>query len=505
MRSTLRWLLLPVLSLWIASSSNSVIAATLPLEYDWLLKNVCADASNRPVAADPYYGCPAGTTERDIQIGEPLPYVNHDQPQAGHPDGYQRRDSYPVLDKSGNPLAVNAMDFGYDRPYGTFEAGDGDGYDLLTIRNGWASASETRDGGGYSQTFYGSGCTPYNGWVFFPTSFLQNLIPGSSGQTSVAIRDDYWEQSSQNWPGICNGFSSFDTSTITRWEFRPGFAFGGLNGAPVKTMDSIVSIHGYSNSPTFITNGALEVFYFTKQYGVTRWEAWAPAAQNRPPQQTPTCSGPNVMTYNGIPFTLVDCRDWSVTIVAAAPEAVPTWPVPDMNLLTNFHFTGSTNSWTKSGGRTIATAQRSTTPNDTRFGAGVSYLSFGCGGNVCQPNQRIYQDIPIAKITAGLAYDFAISAVSHGAATGTLTVTLDQINNRGSILHSDSFVFNVPPAFRSYSDTNSVYLAATFESATTTPVSILPGASALRFGIAPQTPAMTFDIVDAWVMPRGAQ
>jgi hypothetical protein len=144
MRSTLRWLLLPVLSLWIASSSNSVIAATLPPEYDWLLKNVCADASNRLVAADPYYGCPAGTTERDIQIGEPLPYLNHDQPQAGHPDGYQRRDSYPVLDKSGNPLAVNAMDFGYDRPYGTFEAGDGDGYDLLTIRNGWASASETR-------------------------------------------------------------------------------------------------------------------------------------------------------------------------------------------------------------------------------------------------------------------------------------------------------------------------------------------------------------------------
>ena len=43
---------------------------------------------------------------------------------------------------------------------------------FLTIRNGWVSASGTRDGGGYSQTFYGSGCTPYNGWIFFPTSFL---------------------------------------------------------------------------------------------------------------------------------------------------------------------------------------------------------------------------------------------------------------------------------------------------------------------------------------------
>jgi hypothetical protein len=506
MRSTSRWLLLPAISLCIVSLSASEASAALPPEYDWLLKNGCADASNTLVAADPYYGCPPGTTERDIQIGEALPYINHDQPQTGHPDGYQRRDAYPVLDKLGNSLVVNAMDFGYDRPYGTFEAGDGDGYDLLTIRNGWVSAAGTRDGGGYSQTFYGSGCTPYNGWIFFPTSFLQGLGAGSSGQTSVAIRDDYWEQSSQNWPGICNSFSCFNRSTITNWEFKPAFAFGGLNDAAVKTMDTIVSTHGYSNSSTFVTNGSLEVFYFTKQYGVTRWEAWAPAAQNKPLQPFPTCSGPNQMMYAGIPFTLVDCRDWSVTIVGAAPEALPPWPIPHMNLLANFHFTGSTNSWTKSGANTVATTQRSTTPNDTRFGPGVSYLSLGCGGGVCQPSQRIYQDIPIATIQPGLAYDFAVSAVSHGSMAGTLSVNLDQVTSRGTVLHSDSFAFNVPTAFRSYADTTSVYLAATFDSAkTTTPISILPGAAALRFSISPQSPNMTFDIVDAWVMPRGVQ
>jgi hypothetical protein len=506
MRSTWRWLVLPALFLSIAYPLKTAASATLPPEYDWLLKNVCADASNTLAAVDPYGGCPPGTTERDIQVGERLPYLNHDQPQPGRPDGFQRRDNYPLLDKSGNPLAVGAMDFGYDRPYGTFEAGDGDGYDLLTSRNGWVSASGTRDGGGYSQTFYGSGCTPYNGWIFFPTTFLQSLTAGSSGQAPTTLTDDYWEESSQNWPGTCNSFTHFDSSTITSWQFKPGFAFGGLNGAPVKTMDTIVSTHGYSNSPTFITSGALEVFYFTKQYGVTRWEAWAPTAQNRPPQQTPTCSGPNVMTYNGIPFTLVDCRDWSMTIVGAASESVPTWPVPDTNLLANFHFTGSTNSWTKSGSKTIATALRSTTPDDTRFGPGVSYLSLGCGGSICQPSQRIYQDIPIANIKAGLLYDFAISAVSHGATPGTVSVTLDQVNNRGSVLHSDSFTVSVPAAFRSYTDANSVYLAATFEAATTTaPITIQSGATALRFGITPQTPSMTFDIVDAWVMPRNAQ
>src|SRR5207249_1257335 len=104
MRSTLRWLVLPVLFLSVVSPFKTAASATLPPEYDWLLKNVCANASNTPVAADPYYGCPAGSTERDIQIAEPLPYLNHDQPRAGQPNGFQRRDAYPVLDKAGNPL-----------------------------------------------------------------------------------------------------------------------------------------------------------------------------------------------------------------------------------------------------------------------------------------------------------------------------------------------------------------------------------------------------------------
>ncbi len=107
----------------IVAHSGAAQSAALPSVYDWITKDVCTDASNQLAAADPYDGCPAGTTQRDIQIGEALPYLNHDQPYTGHPDGYQRHDAYPVLDKAGNPLIVVEMDFGYDRPYGTFEAG----------------------------------------------------------------------------------------------------------------------------------------------------------------------------------------------------------------------------------------------------------------------------------------------------------------------------------------------------------------------------------------------
>jgi hypothetical protein len=488
----------------ILAQSHTVHSAALPPEYDWITKNVCVDASNRPVLADPYGGCLPGTTERDIQIGEALPYLNHDQPYTGHPDGYQRHDAYPVLDKSGNPLTVVEMDFGYDRPYGTFEAGDGDGYDLYSIHNGWVSAGGTRDGGGYSQTFWGSGCTDYNGWVFFPTSFLSNLTPGASGSINQPIRGDYWEANGENWPGSCNVFSGFNNSTLTSWQFVPQYAFGGLNGAPVKYMDTIISTHGFQNTAQFASSGGLEVFYFTKQYGATRWEAWAPAAQNRPPQQQQTCTGPTTMTYQGMAFTLVDCRDWSTTMLLSAPWPHPVWPVPDLNRLANFHFATSLNSWTKVGQSTVARALRSTAPIDVQAGAGLTYLSLGCGAT-CQSTQMIYQDIPISKLKAGLPYDFGISAVSHGTNPGALAVSLDQVSSSGKILQSNSVGAAIPIGFRSYTDANSFYRAATFVSSTTAPLAVASGATALRFAITPQTSNMTFDVLDAWVMPRGQQ
>ncbi len=484
-------------------AASAMCAATPPVGSDWITKDVCADSSNRPAAADPYYGCPAGTTQRDIAEGEELPYINHDQPgpNGDHPNGYQRRDAYPITDLSSNPLVVNEFDFDYFQPYFTFEAGDGDGYDLYSIHNGWVSATQTRDGGGYSQTFYGSGCTPYNGWVFFPTSILSTLSPGTSGSTTMAIMDDYWERNGQSWPGVCNVFSNFNRNTITSWEFKPQFAFGGINGAPIKYIDTIVSSHGYSNDPSFVTSGHIETFYFTKLYGVTRWEAWYPTQPNRPPQGVVTCNGSSTTVYQGIPMTRVDCRDWSATQVIA-PAVHPVWPVPDLNLLSNFHFSGSLSPWKTTGSAITAAVATSTTQADRH----VFYLSLGCRG-ACQPGQMIYQDIPISKVKSGTLYDYAIAAVSHGAAGGTLAVSLNQVDSTGRILDERSFVMTVPTAVTtvggSMTDAVSVYRAETFTGDTKPPISLKPGAKSLRFGIKPQS-MITFDIVDAWVMPRAS-
>jgi hypothetical protein len=269
-------------------------------------------------------------------------------------------------------------------------------------------------------------------------------------------------------------------------------------------MDTIISTHGFQNTAQFASSGGLEVFYFTKQYGATRWEAWAPAAQNRPPQQQQTCTGPTTMTYQGMAFTLVDCRDWSTTVLLSAGWEHPVWPVPDLNRLSNFHFASSLTSWTKVGQNTIAKPLRSTAPIDTQVGAGVPYLSLGCGG-VCRSTQMVHQDIPVSKITAGLPYDFGISAVSHGTTAGSLTITLEQVNSSGKVLQSTAFTAAIPTGFRSYTDANSVYRAATFTGNTTVPLAIASGATAVRFAITPQTSNMTFDVLDAWVMPRGQQ
>src|SRR5205814_1671264 len=141
-----------------------------------------------------------------------------------------------------------------------------------------------------------------------------------------------------------------------------------------------------------------------------------------------------------------------------------------------------------------------------------SILKPGRGYRTCRSaaaapadRRRWSMDIPISKITAGLPYDFGISAVSHGTNAGALRITLNQVNSSGKVLQLNAVTATIPTGFRSYTDANSVYRAATFTGNTTAPLAIASGATAIRFAISPQTSNMTFDVLDAWVMPRGQQ
>src|SRR5438045_3510739 len=65
-----------------------------------------------------------------------------------------------------------------------------------------------------------------------------------------------------------------------------------------RSMDTLISYHGFQSSLNFLFRGNLEVFYFTREYGMTRWEVWTTISQN--PKPTSECTTPATQTLNNV-------------------------------------------------------------------------------------------------------------------------------------------------------------------------------------------------------------
>ena len=453
----------------------------------WLVKSVCTDASDRVLPADPYGGCPAGAGIRKIRSGDPLPYHNAEQ------EGYQQRDAFPVSNPvDGKTWMIATYDY---QPFNTFNLFNGtDGYDIYALQGSWATIVNTSDGGGYGQTFFTSNCTVGDGWVLFPVSgFL------SGGQATVAIHDDYWEQNAESYPGPCP--LSYSTNTQTSWQLQSGFQFGGVNGNPTKTMDALVSYHGFKATSGFLTNGHMEVNYFTREYGITRWEVWTPATAVPTPTPTTECNVPLTQTYQGVTFVVQSCHDWSVATPAASPQ-IPVWPIPNSNLLAKAHFDGSIGSAWSARGRLSWSTAVSKASRDTANGSGVAYLIASCGSRCNGFSPALYQDVPVGSLVSG-TYDFGVSArteaVNGVGTSGTIGVMVQQLDSSGVVLWSDSTKATIATdngTAPSPGEAQSVYLSTAFVNKLTT-ITLDPRAVKLRFLISPQTP-QKFDVLDAW-------
>jgi hypothetical protein len=479
---------------------------------DWLIQHVCVDFADQPIAADPYYGCPAGSRQRRLGMHDPMPYLRHDQPgkNGDHPDGYQRHDAHPIIDvHTRTVVSANDFDFDYFEPYGTMHPGDGDGFDLYWVADGYASGGGTRDGSGYSQAFFGPDCKPYGGWIFFPVSFLGSLKPGSAGRGIFPIQGVYWEQNGEAWPGRCAPDRGFSRDALTTWEFVPVYPFGGQNGAATKRIDAIVSTHGFEARHRTQPHFHLERFYFTELYGPTRWEAWAPSSDRV--KTSENCAGDTQMTYEGVAFTLADCRDWSVVQLINPPKPRSPWPYPEANLLQNWHFDHKSMApWHRMGARSgqgemihwrqfISKATADLRLSQTHIG--VRYLQVSCGETPCAPDGAIYQDIPVASLPRSSAYDYGFSGVIDGAEDGAMRVKLSVRDRDGKELWSTSFDATVRADYRGKRAVDSVYNGSLVFLETSPAVTRKPGAVALRFSLSPRTPAL-YDILDTWLMPR---
>lgn len=499
----------------------------------YLVQEVCIDQTGMVLRIDPYF-CPKNDNLRQLKVGEPLPYHKHNQVEPHNPlspeegedkdSDFELHDSYPVRDLNGKLLSINPFDFEPDR----FSARL-DGYDVYRIDDGWTSVEETRDSGGFGITWFGANCKLYNGWVFFP---MADLTPAGikAGEVKMPISGVYWEKNGEHWPGNCPSASqasatqsapegqmchpgascpSKDYETpITSWEFIPNYPFAGIGNNPVKRLDTIRSVHGFIDSPDFLAHGDLEVFYFTKLYGSTRWEDWMPAGevkanprfQRMAEQVSKYCHGTGDVEYHGVKFVVTYCRDWSAVSVLDKPELAAPWPIPDLNLLQNFHFDQGLANWkrTESGNPLQLSLKTSTAAKDMqnvqRGGAGIRYLELTCAAD-CSAANAIYQDVPITIKTTSGRYTLGARVRAEGHA-GALRLAITVLDENGRVLDEKSFSESAPTSRGTGAD--SVVLSGNFE-LNSFSLTIAPQASVLRFSIGP-TGSGTFDIFDTWLM-----
>lgn len=234
---------------------------------DYLITDVCVDANNFVMKGDPA----TCTKHRNIRIGERLPFIVTDMDKAAQNRKYQSVSSIPMVGTDGTlkimvskhfqgMKSTYSENFKFDYNYDNTITG----YDLLDANGTYVSGIRTSDGGCFDQVFYSNYPIRQNGWIFFS----KNLKEGSVNHN---IRLDRLEQ---NLPAGCDK-SSTNQSATTRdvWNAPTSFTFESA-----KILKTIITYH-YAHKDLTRKNNALERFFFTKEYGFTRWESWQPESR----------------------------------------------------------------------------------------------------------------------------------------------------------------------------------------------------------------------------------
>ncbi|MDX2009432.1 MAG: hypothetical protein SFW67_04540 [Myxococcaceae bacterium] len=418
---------------------------------DWLIQDVCADGAGRALAVDPVLGCPRGAARRDLRSGEALPYHRNDAANA------QRHDSFPRPGVGSATRIVNPFDFA---PFN--EQGPLDGYDVVETDGAFASIIGTRDPGGLAGTFFSKRCTLDDAWLLFPRDVA------GSGQTVARLSYDQWERNGRAFPGRCGGavdsFTAWRLSTVT---------FGGVNGVRAKTMPALVVDHHGGGDPN--RSDHIERFYFTRVYGLTRWERWNVAAA---PAAGVVCNGP---VREGR-FVRADCRDWTNVVPNGEGWSPQAWATPyaaSTRLVNGDFGQGGTRGWSSLGS---STEGRPTALGTAAGSGGGTVAQVHCNGR-CSPGQSIFQDVARAGLVGRLRFGATVRSAARSAVSGELVVF--QLDAGGGIVGRVGVPFSVgggrarltAPAFDAH-----------------------PSAQRLRFQLYLNGPG-TFELDDAWLAP----
>lgn len=309
--------------LWLLLWSSSGVAAPAGYEYiyslneqikanagslDYYIQDVCVDGSDRVVAGDPA----TCSRRRNVRIGEKVPYLVSDLNTVTN-ERYQALFSYPTVGVDGQlRIMVSKIMKSKDNPMGAgFQFNfveTRDGFDLIDPNGEFPSIIRTSDGGCLDQKFSQMDGTRAGGWI----TGSKDLVSASKNHTTRIDR------LSPGRPSSCAALSQSD-STRTVWNAPVSVPF-----ASGKNLSALVSYH-YAHQDLARKNNALEKFFFTKEYGFTRWESWIPLSRcledfaSAPERCQPTnsknilqgrCSpASGTTTFGHQTWVRIDCRD----------------------------------------------------------------------------------------------------------------------------------------------------------------------------------------------------
>jgi len=326
-----------LLCLWSAAAASAAAlagenatAGSSEAARDFMIQNVCITKSGALLeGTSPLDGDPRCLTQRDLRLGENLPYHKHDHPAAAHADGlprgYQRHDSFPVATAQFGVVIEHSFDFGggNGRQFGVFDAGRGDGGDITLLTRQAVSFAATEDGGAGFQLFVGSGCKERVDGAALAGSWIIALLGSDrpfEGETMARL-DDLKEGRQSNCPSRLN-------AAFTRWYTAPvRYRAAEAQGPPI-TLTTLISEHYGGDRPEAADH--VERFYFTRELGSTRWERWQNLSHSRDFSADQIAKAASELALSkrcseaptpagGALLVMADCREWTLIVPPDQP------------------------------------------------------------------------------------------------------------------------------------------------------------------------------------------
>jgi hypothetical protein len=334
---------------------------------DFLLQDVCVNNQDQPIQGDPV----TCAKHRDLRFGEKLPYVRTEEPLG---QARFQLSAFPIQAPDGSARIFTPFDWGgvaSSHSFLDFDAtGGSDGGNIFEANGEYASIVWTRDTSGTS-FFSNSNCAYDDTWGLFP----MNLAPGQSGSRTFNFSISAGMQCAGNpW------------TSYTEWSHIGKFTYSSG-----KTLDTIMVTHYEGTKENF---GNIEVLYFTREYGWTRWESWQDTGGN------PTCSGPQEKIFHGKKKVMWGCHDDTHLTQLAVPRNPLVNPAGDsLNFSRNLLAAGDfaqgysvMKAFDGANGEPTSYA----ISRDSSLGLGDNpHLGVACW-NGCGGYNSVYQDIDVA-------------------------------------------------------------------------------------------------------------